>query len=389
MNRLIFEGRFLVNMAGAIIRQDALRPVHASIDWERMFRFADYHRVSNMVYLGMLGNGGKIPERWKESFFERYVQGLTFGENCENAEREILTLIDMYNIPCIILESSRIRNLYQLPEMAYNNCLKILFDEESYTLAKGYLIDQGYETDRFYKGVGERMRHANGFYLEIYHKIPFRTQFYKKNMESLLGYAYVKAPYKHIRSLSLDGQFVFLMAQSVYHYVMDELRIREMLDLYLYYRKWEEQLNYDYIQSMLTAFRIEELAEKFLVLTYMWFGTIEEINPEMRPDNMEPYDVLENRILSRNPTNNESDQQALALAKLIQKEIDKERRKERREERKKNRKEKWDNFVRKVRWVLPEYKYMSTMYPVLRFFPPLLPVFWLMRLLRFLIKTIF
>lgn len=68
MNRLIFEGRFLVNMVGSIVRQDELRAVHSRIEWERMYRTADYHRIANITYLGLLGYGGKIPERWQERF---------------------------------------------------------------------------------------------------------------------------------------------------------------------------------------------------------------------------------------------------------------------------------------------------------------------------------
>lgn len=385
MNRLIFEGRFLVNLAGAIIRQDALRPVHGrAIDWERMYRFADYHRMANMVYLGILGNGQKVPERWQESFFERYIQGLNFNETSEIAEREVLTLIDMHDLPCIILESSRIRNLYQIQETAYNNPLRILLDSESYTLVKGYLVDQGYETDWFYSGYGERMRHANGFCLEIYHKLPFLTSLYQKNMDALLKYAYIKTPYKHVRGLSLESQYVFYMAQCVYHYVSDELRIRELMDLYHYHKSWKEQMNLEYIRKALIGFKIDELAEKLLVLSYMWFGSVKELDSEIRLESMDVFDVLENRILSRSPTGKESDLQALALEKLIQKEVDKERRKERREEKNKQWKEKIENFEKKARWLFPEYRYMCTVYPILERIPILLPIFWLGRLLRFL-----
>lgn len=390
MNRQIFEGRFLVNLAGGIIRQDDLRPITGGIEWEKMFRFSDYHRVANMVYLGMLGTSSKIPERWKDSFFERYVQGLTFGEKCEDAEKEILTLLDMNGVSCIVLESSNIRKLYKIPEMAYNTPLKLLINENDYTLAKGYLIDQGYETDWYYEGCGERMHHATGIYLEIYHTPPFRTRLYKKNMENLFKYAYVTTPYNHVRQLSPNEQFVFLMAQCIYRYVLDELRIREILDLYLYYHAWKEELEPEYIEKTLESFQIEDLAEKFLILSYMWFGTLDDLEAERKPESMEPYDVLENRLLSRTPQpGKETNEQALALRNLIDKEIDKERRQERREHRKKQRKERWDAIMRKVHWVLPEYKFMCSMYPILKYLPPLLPIFWLLRLIRFGIRMLF
>ena len=82
MERLIYEGRFLVNTVGGILRQDDLRVMYSRVNWEKMFREADYHKIANIIYLASLGNGDKIPERWRERFFERYQKALGFGDVC-------------------------------------------------------------------------------------------------------------------------------------------------------------------------------------------------------------------------------------------------------------------------------------------------------------------
>ena len=153
MNQLLYEGRTLVGMVSAIIRQDALRVAYNRLDWERMFRLADYHRVANIIYLGVLGKGDVLPDRWRDRFFERYQQALTFGESCEESLKEVLTWLDMREISCTVLTSASIRELYQIPETAENSPVQILLDEEEYYLAKGYLVDLGYETDQIYKGM--------------------------------------------------------------------------------------------------------------------------------------------------------------------------------------------------------------------------------------------
>jgi len=87
MDRLIFEGRFLVNLVGGIVRQDDLKAIHSRIDWEHMYRTADYHKIANVVYLGILGNGEKVPERWMERFFGRYQESLSYSDTSEDGER--------------------------------------------------------------------------------------------------------------------------------------------------------------------------------------------------------------------------------------------------------------------------------------------------------------
>ena len=62
MNQLLYEGRTLVGMVSSIIRQDAMHVLYNRLDWERMFRLADYHRVANVVYLSVLGKGGRFAE---------------------------------------------------------------------------------------------------------------------------------------------------------------------------------------------------------------------------------------------------------------------------------------------------------------------------------------
>ena len=54
MNRLLFEGRSLVEIVASIIRQDDGHVPFNRLDWERMYRLADYHKVANTVYLGLL-----------------------------------------------------------------------------------------------------------------------------------------------------------------------------------------------------------------------------------------------------------------------------------------------------------------------------------------------
>jgi len=354
MNRLIFEGRFLVNIAGSIMRQDDLRPIHGRLDWERMFRTADYHKVANIAYLGMLGNGEWVAQRWQERFFERYQEALRFGDVCMEAENEILMLFDMDQVPCTILASCGIRNLYPLPESAANSPLRLYFSSESYVQAKGFLVDLGYETDRFYPGFGERMRRVSGLTVEIYHKLPFKTRTYQKQLQKLLEHAYIRNSYDYVRTLSLEDRFILRVAEAVYHYVTDELLLRELLDIHLYYVSWSDQMNEEYIRHRLGDFHIDELGMKLIQLARMWFGSKEDPVYGIVSDDMGVYDVLENRILSRGRLKQETDTQAVGLARQIEKEENREKVQRKLEKAKEQLQEFWSTYSRKLRWILPE-----------------------------------
>ena len=68
-NQNFYEGRILVNMAASVMRQDDLKPLHGNLDWERLFRVADYNKISNLIYLAILGNNEKMSRYMRGSFF--------------------------------------------------------------------------------------------------------------------------------------------------------------------------------------------------------------------------------------------------------------------------------------------------------------------------------
>ena len=386
MNQLLFEGRSLVGIVSSVIRQDDLRVAYSRLDWERMFRLSDFHKVSNIVYLGILGKGDSLPDKWQERFFERYQEALLFGENCREQITEILTWLDMREISCTLLTYEFIRDFYKIPEMADNQALQVLLDEENYFYAKGYLIDLGYEVDSSYKGMGERLHRVSGVSIMLYSHLPFRTAKYIKNMTRLLETAICKEPYNYIHMLPPESEFIYRMAGAAYRYVTDELTLREVLDLLHYHMIWRDELHREAVRKHLAEFQIEDLAEKILRISYMWFGDKKDNYFQNQPEDMSVHDVLEDRLLTKGIINHETDEQALRLQSIIQREIDKEKQKETWELRR----EKWERqkekVMKKVRWAFPDYHYMSSIYPTVEKAPVLLPVFWVIRGVRLMLR---
>ncbi len=328
MNRVLFEGRFLINMAASVVRQDDLRPIHGKMDWERMYRIADYNRIANLIYIGVLGNE-KVPQNWRDHFFERYQESLRFGDFCEEAEKEILTLLDFKEVPALVLESSSRRELYEMKEMAGECPLRLYVKPEDYTLVKGYLIDLGYETDRVYGSSGERMRRIGGFSVEIYSHFPYRTELYRKKLRQLFNRARLFFPYKHIYCLTEKDRLSYLFARAAYYYATDQLLARHLLDLCILYRSLKEE-NMEEMWKWMRELKISVLSRKLLGLGYMWFGTKEESAAHTEQKELEIYDVIESRILGYGKEAREVIPEALALEGAILKEEEKENRKARR-----------------------------------------------------------
>ncbi len=384
MDRLIFEGRCLLGIAGTIMRQDDLRIIHKRLDWEKMYRMADYHRIANIVYLGILGHGEDVPERWRERFFEKYQEYLRLSEICDEAEREVLNLFEMRKVPCVLLGSNEVRRLYQIEEAAGIHSLSFMMDKESYSLAKGYLIDLGYELLESLEDAGIRLKGPSGLMVDLYWRLPFKPPYYEKAAIHLVEKAVPADGFSQIYILKQQDYLVLCMVLAVYAYVSNALTLQNVLDLYVIYRKWWNE-NSDELKVRLREFKIEELAQRLLDLTYMWFAdkkTEYLQRHSFSEEDSELFDSMESRLLTRGMISREKEQQALALDKAIQKELEKEKRRDKILRFKQKIQKKTERIKKSIKWILPSYSYMCSLYPILEKMPVLYPLFWVIRGLR-------
>lgn len=379
MNRSVYEGKFLLNLLGSTLRQDDSFPVVRRMNWGRLYRIADYHELSSAIYLGMLSAGARVPALFGERFFRRYQEAVRYGEVYESSELEILDAFQALKVPAVILESAAVRRLYRIPETAANSPLRLYISEEKYYLAKGYLIDLGYETDIFYKGFGEHMKRPGGFQIEIYHTMPYITKTYKRCMKGLLDRAYQDKNRPSLKVLSLESSYMLRLAEGAYHFCTDSLKIRELLDLYLFYKLFYKDMNHRFLEARIKELGIPVLAQSLLQIADMWFSSRKDSLFPYPKDSISLYDDMEARILSNGTVGVDSIPEAARLRKAI---LDAENKEERAEKWRKWR-EKWKNRVqalhRKIRWAFPDRKYMASLYPELENRAFLLPFYWIKR----------
>ena len=286
-------------MVGGIIRQDHLYPVHSrKVHWERIYRMADYHKVANIVYLGLLGASEEMEEEWKNRFFRRYQQALAYKDIYEKAESGVLGMLDANQIPCIVLASSSVREFYEIPEAAGNSPLQLFFDENNYEKARDYLIDNGYETTEGCPGYGEHMANAADFRVDIFRKIPFETEGLQSGMKKLMEGSYPDPHFFHIRGLSMEYGFIYCITSTVYQYCRNLLTLRRLLDTYLMFRGYQEDMDAALVHEWLHKLGIDEIAEALLHIAAMWFGSRDDDLVNAPKDGLELYDEIERQILS-------------------------------------------------------------------------------------------
>lgn len=322
MNRRNLEGRLIINIVGGIIRQNDLHPIHQKVNWERIYRTSDYHKVASIIYLGTLGAYEDIPDKWKESFFNRYQQSLHYGEIYQAGENEILSLFTTKHISCVELTSPYLCGLYPVAGSCARSPLRLLIpDEEQYNRAKGFLIDNNFYTTTSWPEYGERMEVQDGLVVEIFRSLPFETTLYEKGIPKLIAGAYKDPDFPYTKQLSIEYNCVFSMAQVCYHYAEGQLTIRELLDHFLYYRHCqEEKMDERLVLSWYKRLGIDEIARDLIHIAYMWFDSLQNLPEKHAVDDLSIFDEVEDCILERKvPGNGSRQKQAVQMVQDIAK----------------------------------------------------------------------
>ena len=215
--------------------------------------------------------------------------------------------------------------------------------------------------------------------MEIYHHLPFLTKNYKKHMKSLLDRAYPDKKYPVLKVLSLESSYMFRMAEACYHFCTDNLKIRELLDLYLFYKLFHKDMNKKFLDARIKELDISLLSQSLLHMADMWFSSRKDSLFPYPKDSISLFDDMESRILSNGMVGADSIPEAAKLRKAIKDAENKEERAAKWRKWKEKWKNRFDGIKKQLRWIFPESSYMKSLYPGLENAPFLLPLYWIRR----------
>lgn len=329
-----------------------------SVDWDQIYKLADYHRVANLVYLALIGMETSILDKTREKFFEKYQESFFLGEKYEKEVERLLLLFDRNQIHCMLFGGYLTRATYPIKEMQMLTALEFFIDKEQMAQAEDVLIRIGYER--------EKEEQRNAFYytkerlhvvLKEFAVITGKKKIYKrhqlKKMPKVKGFAY-------IHQFDNNQLYVRLIQELVDYYVDGEIHIRRILDYWNYYKQKQESLDWGIIEEELKKIQLLEFEQYIKQLAQIWF------DEQIAMEHQRVYSHMEQYILTKGAKGREISEQILPLILVEQK-------KEQQWEKKKKKKE-------QRQWKYPKREYMQELFPILYKYPLLLPIFWYYRL---------
>ena len=352
------EGKYLIKIISSVINNIKLHQLEDEIDYNMLFKLAKFHSVESLLYRGIIKNEISIPSDILKQL-EKINTINIYKEATQDVEKTaIATALEKNNIKHMFLKGVIIKKMYPVNYLRSMADIDILVEKGMLKKVKAVMKSLNYKVNKI------------GGNHDVYYKRPFMNIEMHRNM---IDEKYEFAKYyqniwsKLIKSdnknyeyyLTDEDYYIYLVAHLAKHFANGGTGIRSIIDIYIYLEH-KRELNWKYINEEFSKLQLSQFSENIKRLAYYWFG-----DGEVREDldlisefiiGSGTYGITTNSMIVNGFMGEESD--SLSSGKL--------------------------RYIFKKTF-LP-YKDMKIIFPVLKYLPFLLPIYWAIRLMKILFK---
>lgn len=363
-----FEVNYLISLISSTLNKRIPQNPVRYMDWRELFYLAEYHDISNIAYYALIGLFGQVPEIWRTRFAKIFRKWVTVNRI---QEKEILLLkaaLEDEAIDYMFLKDWEMKRYYPQPDMRAVEEIRILIRLSDERTVKHLMRKLGYHH------VTEEQEYTRVYYKSARFQIIFYLKLFADNRKISPYFAKVwkkaspAAGYGHRYALGVDDFYIYMMSDICNAYAKGEAEARHILDIHLYLKKNQEQMNRTYIDTELGRLELIKMVKRLEDVGALWLGVYEGDETRQCRD-------IEEYVWSKGSYGRESSSELLPMIRDMEIWQIIENRKQR--------------INKIIRWFFPKSELMAGRYPVLARAGVLLPLFWLFRLLSmvgFLIK---
>lgn len=232
-------------------------------EWGELFALCSSHAVVGMVYDKLTEIfGSRISEKYAFLFKQNAFKDMSFQTVRSLSFVSIYQELLKENIAPVVLKGEILRQLYPQPESRTSLDEDLLIKEKEYPELKKQLMLLGFEEVNEGEDDKHWVNRKYSVYFEI-HFTPFtKDESYRKWNEVLRGYSERTVENKNgIVSLSREDNLIFLILHAAKHFIYSGVGIKQILDIALFMREYQNDMDFAYIRSALKKTKTLSFAE--------------------------------------------------------------------------------------------------------------------------------
>lgn len=354
---------YLLELLASAVNQRETLFRRQNISWEQLYKTADYHHVSNLIYYKIMWEDARGLQRWKEKFKERYQLAIKLQEQYSKLEEKLAGQFQKRQVHVLFLGNGLFAPYYPYSEMRMPQTFRILVEKGRVKEAGEILEETGFHLEekpsekhscRLY-----RMRDLKA---EVMDRLPFVDKEAKSWFKNLVMQLPHEEEQKYIHCMNEEVLFLYLITDISQRYAEGEAELRDVLDLWVLLKACGQDMEWKSIWKEIGDLKLEVFTRYFLHLTGACFGNMQFT---------EEADVLRDMQAYLLTKGQEARRENEKLFPIIKSVADNYYRNLRKEEKRRERQMKY-----------PSMEYMRTVFPILDTLPCLLPLCWVVRMAK-------
>lgn len=356
------EKQYLIHLISQAINEKKAGNPPKNIKWEKLYNLACYHKVSNIIYYSLkdVKDEYKMPEDIWQKIYGDYKKGVA-KEAVQHVMTEmILEEYEKSRIECIPLKGYVLKGFYPKPDMRTMGDIDIFYNEKKTLKVRQVMKNMGFKIvkvedkhDKYYK--------KPFMTLELHKSLMGRAEPYASYYKDVWNKMKTRDNSQYIYEFSKEDFYIFLLVHFTKHFENSGTGVRSVLDIWVYNKKFYNEMDWDYIKDELKKIKLDEFEENIRGLSEFWFD-----NKMVEGKKHEFYNLLGEYILSSGVYGTVKNSVMVAMGKKF-------------EEKSHGKKSK---YIYGFRMIFPGLEGMKKRFNILNRFPFLLPVFWVFRLVR-------
>ena len=332
------EAKVLINVIKDFIENKECI-VEQEVDEEKLYKLAVIHKVDN--YLKKWAEKYCKSKEIKEAIQINYNEQIIRDTNEDLELEQIIKEFEKNNIDTLIVKGITMKEVYPQEYMRQMCDIVIMIHKKEFKKASKIMKKLKFE--EFYDHEKHLVFLKKPFILvELHRKLIPSGDTSHEYFNNIWPICIKYKNYKNIYRMTIEDSYIFCIIHLLRHFKYAGIKMRDILDVYLFYEKYKKVFNLNKINQKLEEFNTKEFEKNIREIAYQWFGTTKTGE----------FDEVEKFILKGESANNR-----------VNYEVGENHGK--------------SNYIKKL--IFPGFKVMKEKYPILKKAPILLPVTWIAR----------
>ena len=262
MNKNYLDVIYLIRLAlGEEINEDKFN----DSNWEEIYRISEEQNISNLTFYGIEKlNNIKIDEylydRWLQDREEYIINDIKQQEE----GKLIIRKLNENNIDHAISKGYLIKDIYPTTDMRTMGDIDFLIKPKDRKKVKDIMESLGYNLKILNRFSEDSYIKSPIYHIEMHTHLLAKNSIYYHYYNNIWKNLILKEKNTYI--FSLEDFYIYMIIHFAKHYLYAGAGIRNIIDIYLYNQKYNNELNKKYIKNELKELDLEEFEQDILNL---------------------------------------------------------------------------------------------------------------------------